>query len=122
MCVSHVTPLRCRSGGGVFVGSRALRARDARVEGGHSLVELLTANILPSAVVRAHAAAGGAAAARRVPPPTTTSPGSRRGGTKRSGIGRDLGELGLASYLQPKQVVRRVNPAPLGWYGCATGK
>jgi betaine-aldehyde dehydrogenase len=38
------------------------------------------------------------------------------GGPKLSGVGRDLGEAGLNSYLEPKQVVRRVVPDALGWY------
>eukprot|EP00949_MAST-11_sp_MAST-11-sp1_P005099 g5099.t1 len=36
------------------------------------------------------------------------------GGTKRSGVGRDLHDL--SAYLEPKQVVRSVGPDPLGWY------
>lgn len=38
------------------------------------------------------------------------------GGFKRSGVGRDLGEHGMDSYLEQKQVTTHVADAPLGWY------
>lgn len=38
------------------------------------------------------------------------------GGQKESGIGRDLGEEGLASFLEPKQIVQPTTNEPLGWY------
>ena len=38
------------------------------------------------------------------------------GGLKKSGIGRDLGKIGLESYLESKQIVRRVVEEPWGWY------
>ena len=38
------------------------------------------------------------------------------GGRKASGYSRDLGEWGLAKYLEPKQVVKYVSREPLGWY------
>ena len=38
------------------------------------------------------------------------------GGLKRSGIGRDLGEKGLQSYLEAKTIVKRVVNQPWGWY------
>lgn len=38
------------------------------------------------------------------------------GGTKKSGVGRDLGEFGLNNYLEPKQVCTYVSPKPFGWY------
>ena len=38
------------------------------------------------------------------------------GGTKRSGVGRDLGQVGLDAYLEPKQTVWYVSSDPLGWY------
>ena len=40
----------------------------------------------------------------------------RRGGTKLSGFGRDNGEAGFMSYLEPKQVVEWVTKDRLGWY------
>lgn len=38
------------------------------------------------------------------------------GGTKHSGIGRELGEWGLNNYLEVKQVTRYVSDKPWGWY------
>lgn len=38
------------------------------------------------------------------------------GGRKLSGVGRDLGEYGLANYLESKQVVVYKSNDPLGWY------
>lgn len=39
------------------------------------------------------------------------------GGVKRSGIGRECGEMGIHEYLEPKQVTCAVNSRkPLGWY------
>uniref|UniRef100_A0A7S1GF13 Aldehyde dehydrogenase domain-containing protein n=1 Tax=Bicosoecida sp. CB-2014 TaxID=1486930 RepID=A0A7S1GF13_9STRA len=38
------------------------------------------------------------------------------GGMKKSGIGRDLGEFGLHSYLEPKQVTSYVADKQFGWY------
>merc|ERR1711918_75578 len=39
------------------------------------------------------------------------------GGQKKSGIGRDLGREGFQSYLETKQIVKKVEPkVPLGWY------
>lgn len=38
------------------------------------------------------------------------------GGRGVSGVGRDLGVEGLRKFLEPKQVVRYVSKAPLGWY------
>ena len=39
-----------------------------------------------------------------------------RGGPKLSGLGRDNGEAGFMSYLEPKQVVEWVTKDRLGWY------
>ncbi|EER16232.1 Betaine-aldehyde dehydrogenase, putative [Perkinsus marinus ATCC 50983] len=38
------------------------------------------------------------------------------GGVKHSGIGRDNGDAGFWSYLEPKQVVKYVTKKPFGWY------
>ncbi|XP_030954070.1 betaine aldehyde dehydrogenase 1, chloroplastic-like [Quercus lobata] len=38
------------------------------------------------------------------------------GGNKRSGIGRELGEWGLDSYLSIKQVTHYISNEPWGWY------
>ena len=38
------------------------------------------------------------------------------GGTKQSGIGRELGEKGIYNYLQPKQVTSFVSKESLGWF------
>lgn len=38
------------------------------------------------------------------------------GGTKRSGIGRELGRWGLDNYLEPKQLTRYTSDQPWGWY------
>jgi len=39
------------------------------------------------------------------------------GGQKKSGIGRDLGREGFQSYLETKQIVKKIEPkVPLGWY------
>lgn len=38
------------------------------------------------------------------------------GGTKHSGVGRDLGEFGLNSFLEPKQITTYVSDQPFGWY------
>ena len=37
------------------------------------------------------------------------------GGTKRSGIGRELGRWGLDNYLEPKQLTRYTSDQPQGW-------
>jgi betaine-aldehyde dehydrogenase len=39
------------------------------------------------------------------------------GGYKQSGIGRELGELGLEEYQETKHVWRNTAPAPQGWFG-----
>ncbi len=38
------------------------------------------------------------------------------GGRKQSGIGRELGEWGLANYLEVKQMTTYESPDPWGWY------
>ena len=38
------------------------------------------------------------------------------GGTKKSGIGRELGRWGLHNYLEAKQVTSYVSDKPWGWY------
>lgn len=38
------------------------------------------------------------------------------GGYKQSGIGRELGELGLNNYLETKQITRYESDQPWGWY------
>ena len=38
------------------------------------------------------------------------------GGTKRSGIGRELGRWGLDNCLEPKQLTRYTSDQPWGWY------
>jgi len=38
------------------------------------------------------------------------------GGMKQSGIGRELGEWGLANYLEVKQVTEYVGEGAWGWY------
>jgi len=38
------------------------------------------------------------------------------GGYKQSGIGRELGELGLEEYQETKHVWRNTAPAPSGWW------
>lgn len=38
------------------------------------------------------------------------------GGMKQSGVGRELGERGIDTYLQPKQVTSYVADAPFCWY------
>lgn len=38
------------------------------------------------------------------------------GGFKQSGIGRELGRWGLASYMETKQITRFGHAAPWGWY------
>lgn len=38
------------------------------------------------------------------------------GGTKKSGIGRELGEWGFNNYLETKQITRYVGDQPWGWY------
>ncbi|WP_456107193.1 aldehyde dehydrogenase family protein [Phycicoccus flavus] len=39
------------------------------------------------------------------------------GGHKQSGIGRELGELGLEEYQETKHVWENTTPAPTGWFG-----
>lgn len=39
------------------------------------------------------------------------------GGYKRSGLGRELGRLGLEEYMETKHVFRNHAPKPLGWFG-----
>ena len=38
------------------------------------------------------------------------------GGYKQSGVGRELGELGLEEYQQTKHIWRNTAPAPTGWF------
>jgi betaine-aldehyde dehydrogenase len=38
------------------------------------------------------------------------------GGTKKSGIGRELGRWGLHNYLETKQVTSYVSDKSWGWY------
>jgi betaine-aldehyde dehydrogenase len=39
------------------------------------------------------------------------------GGYKQSGIGRELGRLGLEEYQETKHVWHNVAPGPQGWFG-----
>lgn len=43
------------------------------------------------------------------------------GGYKQSGIGRELGEHGLAEYQEVKHVWHNIAPAPSDWFGAAAG-
>ena len=43
-------------------------------------------------------------------------PSVHRSADTRSGVGRDLGEHGIESYQETKQVTSYVADAPLGWY------
>lgn len=38
------------------------------------------------------------------------------GGYKQSGIGRELGKLGLEEYTETKHVFRNLNPEPINWF------
>jgi betaine-aldehyde dehydrogenase len=38
------------------------------------------------------------------------------GGYKQSGIGRELGKLGLEEYTETKHIYRNLNPKPLNWF------
>ena len=38
------------------------------------------------------------------------------GGTKTSGVGRELGRWGLDNYLEVKQVTTHTSTQPWGWY------
>ncbi|MCW2819700.1 MAG: betaine-aldehyde dehydrogenase, partial [Marmoricola sp.] len=42
------------------------------------------------------------------------------GGYKQSGIGRELGEHGLAEYQEVKHVWHNIAPAPSDWFGGAS--
>jgi betaine-aldehyde dehydrogenase len=44
-------------------------------------------------------------------------PQAEWGGYKQSGIGRELGRLGLEEYQETKHVWRNTAPAPSGWWG-----
>jgi betaine-aldehyde dehydrogenase len=44
-------------------------------------------------------------------------PQAEWGGYKQSGVGRELGDAGLAEYQEHKHVWRNTNPVPQGWFG-----
>jgi betaine-aldehyde dehydrogenase len=44
-------------------------------------------------------------------------PGAEWGGRRQSGVGRELGPIGLAEYRELKHVWRRRMPTPSGWLG-----
>ena len=43
------------------------------------------------------------------------------GGYKQSGMGRELGRIGLEEYQEVKHVFQNHDPKPLGWFGVARG-
>ncbi|MBW3087097.1 Betaine aldehyde dehydrogenase [Austwickia sp. TVS 96-490-7B] len=47
-------------------------------------------------------------------------PQAEWGGRGQSGIGRELGEAGLAAYREIKHIWHHTSPAPSGWFGAAS--
>lgn len=39
------------------------------------------------------------------------------GGFKQSGIGRELGPMGLDEYREAKHIWENMSPGPTGWFG-----
>jgi betaine-aldehyde dehydrogenase len=48
-------------------------------------------------------------------------PQAEWGGFGKSGIGRELGQAGLAEYREAKHIWQNIAPAPSGWFGSAPG-
>lgn len=44
-------------------------------------------------------------------------PAAEWGGFKQSGVGRELGHVGFAEYVEPKHIYENLQPAPSGWFG-----
>ncbi|MFE5835464.1 aldehyde dehydrogenase family protein [Arthrobacter sp. NPDC056493] len=49
-------------------------------------------------------------------------PQAEWGGFGKSGIGRELGQAGLAEYREAKHIWQNIAPAPSGWFGSAPGE
>ena len=94
------------------------KTEDEMVANANSTIYGLAATIWTNDIKRAHTLARRIQAGNiSINYPTVNPPEAPFGGYKQSGIGRELSRHVMDLYVQTKNVVVNLNPAPFDWYG-----